>query len=167
MYKNENRHTKQQKAHRFEYVKKIIVPITIIIGLAALAVWFVISLPSLPEDQIIAKQGIHWHPELAIYIKGQRQEIPVNVGLGVVHNPIHTHDDTGVIHLEFSGLVSENNIRLGKFFRIWNKQFSKDCIFESCNGPDGQVKMLVNGEENTEFESYIMRDKDKIEIKYE
>ena len=29
------------------------------------------------------------------------------------------------------------------------------------------MKMTVNGKENTEYENYIMRDKDKIELRFE
>ena len=29
------------------------------------------------------------------------------------------------------------------------------------------VKMTVNGKENTEYENYAMQDKDKIELRYE
>ena len=47
------------------------------------------------------------------------------------------------------------------------KTFSKDCIFEYCSGADGTVKMFVNGKENTEFENYLINDKDKIEIRYD
>ena len=35
------------------------------------------------------------------------------------------------------------------------------------NDQGGTVKMLVNGKENAEFENYLMKDGDKIEISYE
>ncbi|MBI4991973.1 MAG: hypothetical protein HZB99_02035 [Candidatus Harrisonbacteria bacterium] len=167
MCKKENWNTKRQKTHRFEYLKRIILPAGIIVGLAALAVWFVISLPSLPEDQIISRQGMHWHSELKIFINGEEHQIPEGIGLSAVHNPIHTHDDSGVLHLEFTGLVAKNDIKLDKFFKAWQRDFNANCIFNYCNGPQGKVKMSVNGSENNEFENYIMKDKDKIEIKYE
>ena len=69
--------------------------------------------------------------------------------------------------MEFSGLVKESDLRLGRFFEIWGKTFSQDCIFDKCAGPQNQLTMLINGKENFEFESYIMRDGDKIEIIFE
>lgn len=130
-------------------------------------VWMSSKSPAPAEDDIISRSGIHWHPELSIYIKGEKQVIPANIGLGVVHNPVHTHDDTGIIHLEFSALVKKDDVRLGKFFDVWEKRFDSPCIFEFCTGPDGTMKMTVNGQENTEFGSYMMKDGDKIEIHFD
>ena len=63
--------------------------------------------------------------------------------------------------------VKKDDIKLGKFFDIWGKTFNKACIFDKCSGSDGQVNMLVNGELNSEFENYTMKDGDKIEIIFE
>lgn len=136
-------------------------------GGLGLIYWLVASQPTIAEDQIISRSGLHWHPELKIYIKGQFQEISGNIGLGAIHNPIHTHEADGVLHLEFSGLAKKDDLRLAKFFEVWKKQFNQNCIFDYCNGPEGAVKFLVNGKENSEFENYLMQDKDKIEIRYE
>lgn len=131
--------------------------------------WWILSQEPAPESdsEIIAKNGIHWHPELSIVIKGEKSEIPANIGLGITHSSVHTHDPDGVIHLEFSGMVRTDDIRLGRFFKEWDKTFTSGCIFEFCDGEEEAVKMLVNGEENHDFENYIMRDGDKIEIMYE
>ncbi|MEE8194436.1 MAG: hypothetical protein V3T73_02915 [Dehalococcoidales bacterium] len=116
---------------------------------------------------IISNQGIHWHPELSITILGQEQVIPDNVGRANGEHPIHTHEEDNIIHLEFGGSVKKDDIRLGRFFEIWNRQFNQDCIFTNCNGDEGTVKMFVNGEPNFEFENYVMRDEDKIAIIFE
>lgn len=136
-------------------------------GGIGLLVWQAASQPPVPESDIVARRGLHWHPELSISTKGTPQQISANLGIGAAHNPIHTHDSSGVLHLEFQGLVTQEDIRLGQFFKLWKKQFSATCILDSCNGPDGQVKMTVNGQPNTEFERYVMHDKDKIEITFE
>lgn len=135
-------------------------------GIGALG-WWIVKQPQTPPSDIISKSGIHWHSELSIYINGQKQEIPANIGIGVTHQPIHTHDATGVIHLEIQGLITKDSIKLGQFFKIWGKQFNANCIFDSCNGPGGKVKMLVNGRDSADFDNYLMQDKDKIEIRYE
>lgn len=128
------------------------------------------SSSTIPDSDIIAKNGIHWHPKLSIYIKGERKELEDGIGLGAVHQPIHTHTEDykdGVIHMEFPGVVTKEETKLGNFFRIWKKEFNKNQIFDNKNGPEGKVKMTINGKENTEFENYQMKDKDLIEIKYE
>ena len=129
--------------------------------------WLISSQPAMSEDDIISKNGIHWHPELSIYIEGVRQDVQADIGLGVVHEPVHTHDTTGTIHLEFQGVVTKDDIRLRKLFKNWGKEFNSNCIFDKCNGGSGSVKMYVNGTPNTEFENYVMQDKARIEIRYE
>ncbi len=120
------------------------------------------------EDQIIARQGLHWHPKVTVTIKGEKQEIPANLGLGAVHGKIHTHDQDnkeGVVHMEMQGVVTKNDTRLGNFFQVWGKEFNSSKLFDKTNGSDGTVKMTVNEGENMEFENYLMKDGDKIEIK--
>lgn len=129
--------------------------------------WYAYSWPEVAEAEIISRNGIHWHAELSITVSGEKENIPPGVGLGAIHDPIHVHEADNVIHLEMSGLVHKDDIRLGKFFDVWGKRFSKDCIFDFCNGGAGSVKMFVNGQPNADFENYIMRDGDKMEIRYE
>lgn len=121
------------------------------------------------EAKIISRNGLHWHATLKILIDGEAVQIPANIGLGVVHNPIHTHEDDGVIHLEFQGLVTDKNLALGKLFDIWNEKFDSQCILDKCVGPEigKTLTMTVKGEPNTEFENYIIKDGDEVVIKYE
>lgn len=168
--KRTKREDEREKMKRKKKIKKLFS-----IGLMVLFIgggisglfWYLAAKPPVPESDVIARNGLHWHPEIKISILGKIQEIPANIGLGAVEKPIHTHDNMGVIHLEFQGLVKKDNARLGRFFEIWGKRFNRDCIFDKCNGPEGQVKMFVNNKENNEFENYIMRDGDKIEINFE
>lgn len=159
----------RRRDNRKRTKRKVIRMSLVILSIAAvvgLFIWFAVQQPPVSEGDIIARKGLHWHPELTININGVRQSIPTNIGIGAVHKPIHTHDDTGVIHLEFGGRVIKNDIIVKKFFDAWGKQFNSSCILEHCNGPEGTVSMTVNGKENTEYEQYLMQDKDKIEIYY-
>ncbi len=127
------------------------------------------SSPTPPVD-IVTQSGLHWHPKLSIYIKGEKQPFTNGIGLnGAVHNPIHTHDDADkdIVHMEFQGVVTKEDTKLANFFKIWGKKFSSTQIFDKKNGEEGTVKMTVNGKGNTQFENYQMRDGDMIEIKYE
>jgi len=122
------------------------------------------------DAEVIARNGIHWHPLLDIYVKGRKVEIPANVGVGPQYagkptfdagmrmTAVHTHDDMPVIHLEFPGLVRKDDIKLGSFFRIWEKDMRS---FGS------NIRMTVNGVESSDLEEYPMRDGDKIELYYE
>ena len=95
---------------------------------------------------------------LEIYVKGEKLEIPESIGLGAVHQPMHTHDDLPVIHLEFTGVVREDDLVLGQFFKNWQRDISS---------LGTNMSMTVNGETNTEFENYVMGDGDRIELRYE
>ncbi len=113
------------------------------------------------DPNVVSRSGLHWHPTLAIYVKGEKQEIPANIGIGAMHQPMHTHVEdaaAGIIHLEFAGVVKREALMLGQFFMNWGKEFDS---FGT------NVKMAVNGQENTEFENYVMQEEDKIELRYE
>lgn len=131
--------------------------------------WSSNSAKSNPD--IISRSAIHWHPTIAIYVKGVQQKIPANIGVGTQYagtpgyDPrmrmaaMHTHDDMPTIHLEFmGGPVHKADATLGQFFKIWGKDIRSF-------GPN--MRMTVNGTENTEYENYSMRDGDKIELRYD
>lgn len=122
------------------------------------------------SGRIIATQGIHWHSRLLITVNGVSEEIPADIGLETaIHNPIHTHDEDakdGVIHMEFSGLVTEDNLKLKNFFKVWKKQFTELCIFDNCSEAPGKVTMEVNNRPDDSFGEYSMKDDDIIEISF-
>lgn len=166
--KKENKELRRQKkietreaAIKTRRTKKIIRGIiwsTFSIVIVAGLVWLVVSQSKISEDDIISQSGFHWHPKLTIYIKGEKQELPADIGIGAVHQPIHTHSDDnkrGVIHLEFQGLTRKKDVTLGQFFKNWGKDIKS---FGT------NVRMIVNGNESTEYENYIMHHKDEIEL---
>lgn len=165
--RREERREVELRALRSKRTKKVLVRGILAAAAIGVVVWYIASQTQTPEGDVLTKRGLHWHPELTITIEGVQQEIPTNIGIGAVHNPIHTHDDSGQIHLEMQGLVTKDDIRLGRFFQVWGKPFSATCVLDVCNGPDGTLRMLVNGSASTEFDAYIMQDKDKIELIYE
>lgn len=153
---------------------KIAVAFALLLG----GIFVIASNGGTPSDSVdIPKGPIHWHPRLTIYINGERQYIPANIGItigksidhqvsGMRMSPIHTHTDDGVLHYEQNS-PTERTIKLGYFFYVWEKRFSSECIFEYCNGDGKTVKMFVNGEPNFEFENYIPKDGDDIVIRHE
>lgn len=157
-----------QKKQQYRQIKKIlswVIPLLLIIA----GGWAIARSPKISDEDnpLISKRGIHWHADLAIWIKGERVTIPADIGLGGIHADTHTHKENDQIHLEISRPVRLSDTRLGKFFETWGKQFNSQCILEVCNGIEGTVLMTVNGEENTEFANYHMKDGDQIEIRYE
>lgn len=107
---------------------------------------------------VVSMNGLHWHPQLEIFVRGEKIEIPQNIGLGAVHRPVHTHEDPPIIHLEFSSIVREEDIMLGAFFESWGRDMRSF---------GENMRMTVNGVDNTEYEGYIMKDKDQITLHYD
>lgn len=148
-------------------MKQIIIIVVIalaVIGLGVMLFTQDSKKPPIKEDNILSRTGVHWHPEVAIYIKGVKQEIPSGIG---TMDTMHTHDSTGTIHVEKNRLVTKEDVNLATLFKILGKQFNANCLYDQCNGPEGKVRLTVNGKENTEFENYVTQDKDKIEIRFE
>jgi len=141
-------------------MKNFFIVASLVLILLIGGVWWSKSLQSKDPD-LLSRNGLHWHPELAIYVKEEKQALPTNIGISPLGmTPIHTHDDAtlGIVHLEFSGLVHKEDVTLGQFFTNWGKDI---------NSFGTNVKMTVNGVENTELGNYVMQDKDKIELRYE
>jgi len=162
--KGEQKKTGGEKGNFNRSFKKSL-PWLIGFAVAGLVVFIVVTAPEISEEDIVTTGGIHIHPQLEINISGQAQVVPGNVG-----NPqigVHTHATDGVLHYEKSGLVLRDDLRLSTFFDTWGERFNSDCILGACNGEDSIVRMTVNGQDNLEFENYIVRDRDSIEIRYE
>lgn len=141
-------------------MKNLFIWSAMIVVLVGGSVWWSRSLQKndTSTNKIISTEGIHWHPELEIFVDGEPIEMPENKGVErEPHSPVHTHDDLPIIHLEFGGLVREDDTRLEKWFEVWGKDFYEF-------GPN--VTMTVNGVENTELGNYLMRDGDKIILRY-
>lgn len=116
----------------------------------------------------IPKVPIHWHPHVTILIKGKSLTVPANVGLQPsAHMPVHTHEADNILHWEVDR-PTVDNMQLGYFFNtVWKKKLSSECVLDYCSGPDGTVKMYVNGSPNGEFDHYMPRDGDEIKIVFE
>lgn len=106
----------------------------------------------------------HIHPRLAVIINEEKQTLPPNIGVtfGCMH-PLHTHDDTGEIHVESP---EKRDFTLGDFFAVWGKPFTKDQILDSKVDGAHEIVMTVNGKSNNEFENLVLRDKEEIIIEY-
>jgi hypothetical protein len=98
----------------------------------------------------------HIHTHLQIYVNGAQKLIPYGVGIvapyqlthsqngpfvnrGKAFYWLHTHDETGVIHIESP---VRRGFTLGNFFDIWGQPLSPDQV-----GPaHGTVTAFINGQ---------------------
>ena len=108
---------------------------------------------------------LHIHPMLTITINGEDIAIPSHIGLeNGIMRPLHTHDDTGEIHVESSCV---RDYTLGDFFDVWGETFTSSCIMDYCTDETHTLTVYVNGVESAQYEDLTLKDKDNIQIVYE
>jgi hypothetical protein len=95
--------------------------------------------------------NVHIHAHLSIFLKGEQIAVPYGVGIvkpfqaqnGFVGSGagiywLHTHDATGIIHIESP---DARTYTLGNFFDIWGRALGADDIA----GLRGVVRIFVDG----------------------
>jgi hypothetical protein len=162
---------REKKIKRFIVIGLIIV-VAISIGVAVASSKFLSS--SSAEAQTIdgiqcnaAEQLVfHNHAHLDMFINGQPYTIPSQVGIvpGKCIYWLHTHDDSGVIHIESP---VTRNFTLGQFFDIWKKKFSNVQIFDNIANATNTMSIYVNGTKtngNTDYRNTNLNEHDQIAI---
>lgn len=148
------------------------------LGVTGLIIWGLVALEGAREKKIVGETSrevaltcttdmatrFHIHPHLQILINGQEEVIPANTGInGLCMNSIHTHDATGLLHVE---APVQKDFTLGDFFAVWDKTFSKEQILDYKADATHAITLSVNGKEDDSYENYIFKDKDQIVINY-
>jgi hypothetical protein len=111
--------------------------------------------PVKPNDK---PQAMHIHSMLKLSVDGKPMTVPANIGIdpklfvdrslekfGTHHGPapVHTHDDSGKLHIESS---EPRDFTLGEFLRIWGGL------------PKGQVSVTADGKKVTDYENLVLKD---------
>jgi hypothetical protein len=113
---------------------------------------------------------MHIHAHLDIFINGEAYPIPSNIG--IIPNQciywLHTHDDTGVIHIESP---ENRTFTLGEFFDIWGENLSNSQIFDNTvgEGDNNTLNVYVNGKQvdtGTDFRKISINAHDEIALIY-
>jgi hypothetical protein len=102
-----------------------------------------IGLPALSSEGT----ALHIHQHLDLYVAGKKVTIPTGIGIGqtasgVLYSPIHTHDTSGIIHVESPTV---RPFTLGEVFDVWGVRFTPACLGGDCNNGDAQLRIYVNG----------------------
>jgi len=88
---------------------------------------------------------LHIHQHLDVVINGQGYRIPAGIGIdsrGRFISPLHTHDISGIIHLESPTL---RRYTLGDLFAVWGLRFTSRCIGGYCAKGARRVWVYVDG----------------------
>jgi hypothetical protein len=98
--------------------------------------------------QVLTAEGQvqHTHQHLDLYVDGAHVTVPAGIGIdataGII-SPIHTHDATGIIHVE-SPTVGD--FTLGEVFEVWGVTFDAHCLGGTCDGDGRVLSVYVNGQ---------------------
>ena len=112
----------------------------------------------------------HYHATLDIHIdESPAVEIPANTRIqdSVCPNGmrgIHTHNSDNNLHIE---TPNEMDAPLGAFFQIWGEKFDETHILNRVANDDKEIVMYVNGQQNFDYENYVIKDGDEISIRYQ
>ncbi len=110
---------------------------------------------------------LHIHQHLDIYINGQKIPVPAGIGINEQEGfiaPIHTHDNTGIIHVESPTI---QNFTLGQFFNIWDVRFNQNCIGDYCNSDNSSLRIFSNGQEvKSNFTNLVLEPHQEIVLVY-
>jgi hypothetical protein len=112
----------------------------------------------------------HIHAHLDIFVNGRPVRVPAGIGIDIadpgVHrgvidkapsygyiklcprpciSPLHTHDVTGVIHIESA---SRTRFTLGQFFQEWGVRLNRSCAGGYC-APGARVEVFVDGKRHS------------------
>ena len=188
----------QRKGLPWSYIIPVLVIVAIILGLVVFESYqptttiSYISPPSgnlnfpiscLPSESLF----LHIHPWLTITINGKNVIIPPGIGIenpvqagtyngeplygggtNSCFEPVHTHDDTGIIHIESP---TNTNYTLGQFFQIWAASYayaningsqrpivfnSTDILGYKVNSTSTSVKLLVDGQPSTQYGNLVL-----------
>ena len=102
--------------------------------------------------------------DVSISVKGTELSIPADIGRGdKLLRPLHTDDESGRIIIESE---CGRDFTLGDFFRIWGKNFNRSCVMDYCDDANNTIKMLVDGDQNNDYDNLILRNGQKISIIY-
>jgi hypothetical protein len=96
----------------------------------------------------------HYHVHLQLDVDGHEVPVPAQIGLDSAtgtFSEVHTHDDTGVIHIESGDTSFRAN--LADVFDMWGVYLSPKCIGGYCGG----VKMWVNGKPSTSYGDLVLQ----------
>jgi hypothetical protein len=108
---------------------------------------------------------VHYHAHLDIVVDGQPVTVPRYVGIdenAQTITALHTHDTTGVIHIESAADVP---FTLGQFFTEWGQPLSATQVGPVAVGADKAVHLIVNGKEVTGDPSkYLLKAHDEIAL---
>ena len=122
----------------------------------------VAGLTMLTEEGVV----MHLHEHLSITVDGAAQTVPAHIGIDTAADrfaPIHTHDTTGIIHVESP---VRTTFRLGQVFTEWDVALGPGSVGGYHEGRDGtRVAVFVDEQPYTaDPRALVLRERQDIDL---
>jgi len=109
-------------------------------------------------------ESFHIHALLHVFVKGSPVAAPANIGItSGVESPLHTHDTSGVIHIEAG---EPHTFTLADFFAVWGVKLSATQLGGLTNHGSDTVQVYVNGQQATDGPATALEAKANIVVAY-
>jgi hypothetical protein len=108
----------------------------------------------------------HVHAILRIYVDGKQIQVPEKIGIDTAEEflaPLHTHDTSGIIHIESS---EPYPFKLAQFFSIWGVKFTNTQLGGYVTGNGNVLSVYVNGKLIPNPLEYVMNAHDHLLVGY-
>jgi hypothetical protein len=150
------------------HTRTIIIGLTILVfGLLALGAWGSRETSAYWKNTTIAclPQGhtnlaFHFHPTISLIVDGEEEFVPENIGTASeCMAEVHTHDASGVVHVEGVEQSRKDSFTLTDFFSVWGQSFEREGY---------TAEILVNGAPSPGHDpsALMLRDNMAIEVRY-
>jgi len=137
----------------------------ILIAIITAAVIFLRPPPSavpLPDylSHCVLGQLYHSHPNLTITINGANVPFPFNTFDASCQQPIHTHNEPGILHIETD---QNRDYTLSDWFLLWGHYlnnanyaiFNSNQIFTNKVDATHHITMTINGVNDASFQNHV------------
>ena len=170
------RNLESRKKRRRMVVVAVALAIVAGSGLGGYSIYNITAHPGAPYGSFpfpcSGSVAVHIHPYVRIEIGGSNVTIPADIGITSCLEPLHTHDASGIIHLESSD--ANTQYTLGDFFQIWKDTYgtisidgaSHPIVFNSTDilgfraDSTHKVVLLVDGKPSTDYGSLVLNSLD-------
>jgi hypothetical protein len=112
------------------------------------------------------KETFHIHALLHIYVNGLLSNLPANIGIYPakgLESSLHTHDRTGVIHMEASHPF---NFTLGDFFSVWGVKLGPAQLGGLSGYGGDHLHFYLDGRPLSNPAAHVLHNNDSIVIGY-
>ena len=113
---------------------------------------------------------VHYHAHIDITVDGNPVVVPQSLGFVAQGNhvaglaPLHTHDNTGIIHIENSVPAT---FYLGQVLIEWGVKFTPTCLGPYCSGKGKELAVFLDGQRYTgDPTKLVLKKHEEIAIEY-